>query len=164
MPRLLRVSPLTREAFLPYGDVLDAEGECDDRANGGAVEIFRDRARIDVDAMGGRPAMSVVRTEPRALPLLVDRMERHPLGSQAFSPLAAEAWLIVVAPAGELDPAAVVAFRAHARQGVNYLRGVWHHPLIALGRASEFLVVERAGEGDNFELRTLSEPWLIEAL
>ena len=36
-----------------------------------------------------------------------------------------------------------------ACQGVNYARGVWYHPVIALGRATDFLVVDRGGPGDS---------------
>ena len=79
-------------------------------------------------------------------------MERHPLGSQAFVPLtqAMDAqYLVVVAPAGEFSEKGVQAFLARGFQGVSYARGVWHHPLIALNRVSDFVIVDRAGEGNN---------------
>jgi ureidoglycolate lyase len=41
------------------------------------------------------------------------------------------------------------AFVTDGRQGVNYARGVWHHPVIALGRETDFVVVDRGGPGDN---------------
>jgi ureidoglycolate lyase len=41
------------------------------------------------------------------------------------------------------------AFVARGFQGVSYARGVWHHPLIALHKASDFLVVDRSGLGNN---------------
>ncbi len=76
-------------------------------------------------------------------------MERHPLGSQAFLPLGDVKYLVVVAPAGEFDPAGLRAFYAEGWQGVNYARGVWHHPLIALERVSDFVVMDRGGEQPN---------------
>jgi ureidoglycolate lyase len=33
---------------------------------------------------------------------------------------------------------------ASAQQGVNYAKGTWHHPLLAL-QDGDFLVVDRAG-------------------
>ncbi len=111
-PRPLLVTPLTREAFLRFGDVLDASGPADDVANAGAAQVFRDRAYPDFDAQGGRIGFNVVRTAPRRLPLKVELLERHPLSSQLFSPLGGSHWLVVVAPAGRLDPDAIVAFRA----------------------------------------------------
>ena len=77
-------------------------------------------------------------------------MERHPLGSQAFIPTGPHLWLTVVAPAGNPpEPSDLRAFIAGAGQGVNYHRGVWHHPLIALEAVSDFIVVDRGGGGDN---------------
>jgi ureidoglycolate lyase len=41
---------------------------------------------------------------------------------------------------------------AAACQGVNYARGTWHHPLIALERPSQFLVIDRCGgSGSNLD-------------
>jgi ureidoglycolate lyase len=73
-------------------------------------------------------------------------MERHPLGSQAFVAMSELPFLVVVAPATEaLDLGRIRCFVARAGQGVNYSRGVWHHPLIALQRPSDFLVIDRSG-------------------
>jgi len=163
-PRRLTVRKLTREAFRRFGEVMDASGAPHELANGGAAEIYRDLARVDVEAAGGRVSVSVVRAAAHALPLRIEVMERHPLGSQAFAGLAGGAWLVVVAPAGPLDPRAIEAFRVAPNQGVNYRRDIWHHPLIALGETSEFLVIERAGGGENLVLEKLGEPLEIATL
>jgi ureidoglycolate lyase len=160
----LTVRPLTAEAFRPYGEVIDSSGNPTFLANSGAAQVHRDLAAIDVGANGGRICLSIVRTTPAALPLRITVMERHPLGSQAFVPLDGSELLLVVAPEGELDPAAIVAFQGSPSQGVNYRRGVWHHPLIALHRASDFVVVERAGEGENLNLSTLADSLTIDSL
>jgi ureidoglycolate lyase len=160
----LRPLPLTVEAFRPYGEVIDASGAPSALANGGAAKVFRDIAAIDVEAEGGRVSISVVRTAPTPLPLRIAVMERHPLASQAFAPLGGAEYLAIVAPAGPLDPAAIVAFRASSAQAINLRRGVWHHPLVALYRESDFLVIDRAGEGENLELREVAAEIVIEAL
>lgn len=162
--RRLRVQPLTSERFNRFGDVLDASGVCDHLANNGAVQVFRDRAGLDFDMQGGRASVSIVRSAPSSLPLQIKVMENHPLGSQAFAPLGGGEWLVLAAPAGRLDPAAIEAFRVAPNQGVNYRRGVWHHPLIALNQVSDFLILERAGEGDNLTLEPLAEPLEIASL
>jgi ureidoglycolate lyase len=160
----LTPAPLTAEAFRPYGAVIDASGTPSALANGGAAKVFRDMAAIDVEAEGGRVSVSLVRTAPTPLPLRIAVMERHPLGSQAFAPLGGAEYLAIVAPAGPLDPAAIVAFRASSAQGINLRRGVWHHPLVALYRESDFLVIDRAGAGENFELQEIAAALVIEAL
>jgi ureidoglycolate lyase len=77
-------------------------------------------------------------------------LERHPLSSQLFMPLSAAPFLVVVAPPGEnVDRTSVRAFVTNGAQGVNYRRGTWHHPVIALANPSEFLVVDRVGPGAN---------------
>ena len=56
-----------------------------------------------------------------------------------------------LAPADAVpDRAAVRAFVTNGRQGVNYRRGTWHHPLIALAPAN-FLVIDRTGPGPGFD-------------
>jgi ureidoglycolate lyase len=42
---------------------------------------------------------------------------------------------------------------------VNYAPGTWHHPLLALGRISDFLVIDRSGPADigNCDERPLPE-------
>ncbi|HTH73384.1 MAG TPA: ureidoglycolate lyase [Trinickia sp.] len=161
MNRLLAVEPLTRAAFAPFGDVVSLDGARHFPINGGTTERFHDLATIDVTAGGGRPLINVFRGQPRALPLQVTMMERHPLGSQAFIPLADIRYLVVVAPAGEFDIDRMRAFSVHGRTGVNYARGVWHHPLIALDAVSDFLVVDRGGNQPNCDEIVLSEPCLL---
>lgn len=161
-PRRITLRPLTSEAFKPYGDVIDASSAPTFLANDGAARVHRDLAHVDVGAEGGRVCISVVRGAPTALPLRIAVMERHPLGSQAFVPLDGARLLLVVAPEGDLDAEAIVAFVGAPSQGVNYRRGVWHHPLIALHRASAFVVIDREGEGVNLNLERLAEPLVID--
>jgi ureidoglycolate lyase len=79
-------------------------------------------------------------------------MERHPLGTQAFVPLQDHAWIVVVASGADpCRPDALRAFRAGGRQGVNYARGTWHHPLVVLVPDHEFVVVDRGDAGDNLD-------------
>lgn len=160
-PNRLPVVALTREAFAPFGDVIATDGARHFPINAGTTERFHDLASIDVDALGGRPLVSVFRGQPRALPFDVTMMERHPLGSQAFVPLGEARYLIVVAPAGPFDPRGMRAFHARSPVGVNYARGVWHHPLIALDAPSDFLVIDRGGEGSNCDEVTLAAPYRL---
>jgi ureidoglycolate lyase len=159
----LAIEPLTRTAFEPFGDVIELEGAKQIPINLGTTIRFHDLARIDVDDEGGRPIVNLFRGQPRVLPFEVSMLERHPLGSQAFLPLNDRPYLVVVAPAGELDESAIRGFVTRGWQGVNYAKGVWHHPLIALGEVSDFIVVDRGGEGANLNEVQLDEPvWLMD--
>ena len=88
-------------------------------------------------------------------------LERHLLGSQAFVPLSARPYLVVVAPA---DPTPNVSslrcFICGEGQGVNYARGTWHHPLLAIGAESDFLVIDRAGASADVDCE---EHWFEDA-
>ena len=149
---MLRPEPLTREDFTPYGDVIETDGAEHFQINQGTTTRFHDLARIDVDREGGRPLVSIFRGLPRVLPLPIEIMERHPLGSQAFIPVSDRPFIVVVGGNGPRPAASDLrAFITRPGQGVNYARGVWHHPLIALGEESDFLIVDRGGPGENLE-------------
>lgn len=148
----LPIHPLTREAFAPFGEVIMLDGAKHYPINAGTTERFHALVRVDAAEQGGLPVISLFRSQPRPLPLPITVMERHPLGSQTFVPVTQSAddeYLVVVAPAGEFDETKLKAFMAKGFQGVSYARGVWHHPLIALHRVSDFLIVDRIGEGNN---------------
>ncbi len=146
---LIRPEPLTADSFRPFGDVIEAR-DAYELITSGTTQKLSNLAQIDVATDGGRPCISIYRAVPYEMPLTIKMLERHPLGSQLFMPLHGEPFLIVVAPAGDkIDPSSVRAFITNGRQGINYQRGTWHHPLIALRDASEFLIVDRAGEGEN---------------
>ena len=152
--------PITAERFAPYGDVIAAFPERRSPMNAARFERFDDLATVDVIADDdGRPAISIARSRAAtALPYCFDLVERHPLGSQAFIPLAPFRFVVVVAPPGEsVERADLRAFVTNGHQGVNYRRGVWHMPLIALDAGQEFLIVDRAG-ADNCEERVLDKP------
>lgn len=152
--------PLTVERFEPFGDVIATSPRTRHAMNEARFERFDDLARVNVDAAsGGRVGVSIVRSRaPTTLPYRFDMIERHPLGSQAFVPLNGQRFIVVVAPAGEsADIDDLRAFMTNGHQGINYHRGVWHMPLIALEAGQEFLVIDRAGEGANCDQLILSE-------
>ncbi|WP_116136837.1 ureidoglycolate lyase [Trinickia diaoshuihuensis] len=163
MSHVLRIEPITRAAFAPFGDVITLEGARHFPINGGTTERYHDLAAIDVGEAGGRPLLNVFRGQPRALPFEVTMMERHPLGSQAFIPLGPARYLVVVAPAGRFDERQLRAFAVEGTVGVNYARGVWHHPLIALDAVADFLVIDRGGREPNCDEIELAAPYRLGA-
>lgn len=148
--RALTPEPLTAEAFALFGSVIEAS---DDAVkldiNLGHAFRYDRLADIDVADEGGAGAISLFRAKPLG-ELVLKTFERHPLGTQSFVPLGGRPYLVAVAPAGEFDATRVRLFRAEGHQGVHYRKGVWHHFLLVL-EESDFLVVDRAGPGDNCE-------------
>jgi ureidoglycolate lyase len=112
--RTLQIEPLTKEAFAPFGDVIETDGSAHFMINNGS--------------------------------------------SQAFIPLLGNPFLIVVAPVGDAPQSELVrVFRSNGRQGVNYHRGVWHHPVLTIEKRDDFLVVDRSGSGNNCDEHFFNE-------
>ncbi len=123
-PTILTIEPLSREAFAPFGDVIQA----DDAAkhftiNEGNTERYHDLADIDPGA-DGRAIVSIFRGKPRTLPFTVTMMERHPKASQAFIPVSGRPYLVVVAKADTTPTVGDLrVFLCQGDQGVNYAGG-----------------------------------------
>lgn len=102
-----------------------------------------------------RTLISINRAQPAVMPLVIHELERHPLGSQAFIPMKGEAFVVVVA-LGEDEPdlSTLRAFITNGDQGVNYHRNVWHHPLFAWQKVTDFLTVDRGGS-DNCDVESI---------
>jgi ureidoglycolate lyase len=158
-PTAIVAQPLGREAFAPFGDVIEAVGTSFP-INGGMCDRFHDQARMEFTG-DGQAGISVGYGRPYPLPLVFDLVERHPLGSQAFVPMSEDPFLVVVAPDEGGRPGRPLAFLTKPGQGVNYLRGVWHGVLTPIGRASHFLIVDRIGSGNNLEEFRYDAPWSV---
>ncbi|KXF83172.1 ureidoglycolate lyase [Enterovibrio coralii] len=145
----LNPEPLTQEAFAPFGDVIEAEDRDFFMINGGSTRRYHKLGTTQVDD-GSQVIINIFQATPLSYPLSIAMLERHPKGSQAFMPLLGNQYLVVVAPKGdEPNPNEIRAFYAKGSQGVNYHRGVWHHPVLALTQDDQFLVIDREGEGNN---------------
>jgi ureidoglycolate lyase len=153
----LVVEPLTSETFASFGEVISPDAATTTYAiNEGTSQRFHALGHVECD--GGAPVLSIFRAQPRPLPFRVEMLERHPLGSQAFVPLSKSPYLVVVATDPEAMPR---AFLARDGQGVNFFRGTWHHPLLALEQESDFLVVDREGDGGNCDEARLPQSWQL---
>lgn len=149
--RIVTARPLTREAFAPFGDVIDTGGDNHFPINNGKTERFHDLARVEAAGDNARVLISLFKGTPYAFPLNLTMVERHPLGSQAFMPLTPRSFLVVVCHDGPEGPADPQAFVTRPGQGVNYPRNLWHGVLTPIGEAQDFLVVDRGGDDGNLE-------------
>ena len=140
----IKPQPLTREAFAPFGDVIQIEGSDQFEINSGYTTRVHDLIDIQLGGENARAQFSFFLGRPR--PLEIKMLEKHPLGSQAFYPIEDKRWLVVVASAPE--PESICAFWATGKQGVNYHSNVWHHPLLVI-EPQQFVIIDRGGDGHN---------------
>lgn len=157
----LSALPITPERFAPYGDVIQTSTESKAAMNDAHFDRFSDLAAID--AHGRHASISIARCKvPASLPYRFDLVERHPLGTQAFIPLSHFTFFVVVAAAAEsVEPEDLRAFVTNGSQGVNYHKGVWHMPMIALEDGQEFLIVDRGTDGENCDEHCFSDPVIL---
>jgi len=170
--RIVPVLPLTPEAFVSYGEVIQAytdltaapRGTRITPANQGTANKFHKLALMESsyatkDATLG---LSVYRCQPVQATmggfLDVTVLERHPYTTQAFVPMGGggqegdevlkdpgNTYLVVVAKNGaddQPDMSTLRAFMASGGQGIMYKEGQWHQPMTVLGKYMDFTCVE----------------------
>jgi ureidoglycolate lyase len=132
----LKVQPMTREAFAPFGVLIDSRGS------------------VEIDLGNGVPGLTGATSEWR--PMKFDFMARHKETMQVFSPLVSSQSVIAVAPPSTGDAPEVekiVAFLVDGRLPYAYHKGTWHTPPFPVKEWASYLVVDRAGTlDDDWEL------------
>lgn len=154
----LTAKPLSSEAFSPFGDVLNVDGEPDKLINQELCERYHDRAQMDF-GLDGKAGISLFKAQLRSLPYALDMMERHPEGSQAFLPLDVHPFLVIVAADDGGKPGHPHAFLTHSGEGVNYHRNVWHGVLTPLAGNGLFAVIDRIGDTPNLQEHWFDAPY-----
>lgn len=132
----LKVQPMTRESFAPFGVLIDSRGS------------------VEIDLGEGQPSLTGATSERR--PLRFDFIARHARTMQVFSPLASSQSVIAVAPPNDApapDVDKIVAFFVDGRLPYAYHKGTWHTPPFPVGEWASYLVVDRSGTlEDDWEL------------
>ena len=159
MTRQITTEPLTATAFAPFGDLLDCAGDPDKLINQGLCGRYHDRASLDF--ADGRAGISLFKAELRSLPYMLDLLERHPLGSQAFVPMSHDPFLVIVAPDENGKPGTPRAFLTQAGQAINFHRNTWHGVLTPLSGTGLFAVIDRIGDGTNLQEHWLDTPFEV---
>lgn len=159
--RTLVAAPLTRDAFAPFGDVLDVDGRSARPMNGDRALRHHALAVAEATGPDARIILSIAVSKPVVDPVRVTMVERHPLGSQAFMPLGGGTFMVVVCPDEGGVPGRPRVFVTAPGQGVSYRAGVWHGILAPIGEEQRFLMVDRDGPAANLEERFFAEPWTV---
>lgn len=158
--RIITIEPITVTGFAPFGDLLEVTGAPDKIINQGFCGRYHDRA--DLDFSDGRAGISLFQAEPRSLPYKLEMMERHPAGSQAFIPMSAHGFLVIVAPDVDGAPGQPLAFETQAGHAINFHRGTWHGVLTPLHAPGLFTVVDRIGSGANLKEHWFDQPFEVQ--
>jgi ureidoglycolate lyase len=129
--------------FAPYGAFVDVPAQ---------VGVRRIYSEWLAPVPGLVPQFHTNRVAPSALPLTIDRVERHPHAAQVFLPLDVGRYVVTVMAAdaaGAPDPASARAFLLPATLGVVYRAGVWHAGMTVLDAAASFGVMMWRGAADD---------------
>jgi len=156
----LKAEVLTAKALAPYGDLMEASGTPDKVINQGKCIRYHDRALLDFS--DGKAGISIFKGEKETLPIPLQLVERHPMGSQAFVPMSADLFLVVVARDENGIPQDPKAFLTKPGQAINFHRGTWHGVLAPLSEPGLFAVIDRIGEGTNLEEHWFDTDYIIE--
>ncbi|WP_244412809.1 ureidoglycolate lyase [Ancylobacter novellus] len=139
----LELQLVNEELFRPYGALVQPATLHPLRVNAGTA-LRHDVTSFDRDQRSSsRLIASVFETQPQALPLSIDLLERHPYSQQAIIEMSgADFVLAVCLPDGNGDPelGSLRAFLFPRGSGVIYHRGVWHTPIIGTGKTGRFFV------------------------
>ena len=157
----LKPKPLTRENFLPFGDVIELEGQSPVLINSGNCQRFSDLATLDISKTG-ITGISLFNANAYTSPLTLTYVERHPLGSQAFLPTSLDPYLVIVAEDNNGEAQVPHVFYTNGYQGVNYHRNTWHGVLTPIVKQSLFAVVDYIGNENNLEEYSYPTPYLID--
>lgn len=153
----LTPSPLTAEAFAPFGEVIAID-------NGLRRNHFKFAFESSVEAR--EPSLWVSYPSRVAGDVIeVARLERHPHAAQTFIPIREGRYLVIVCHAaadGSPDVSTLCALIAEADQAVTYRRNVWHHGLTVLDDRTRFAVVTTlSGQHDDDTFFELGMPVLV---
>lgn len=162
MTTTLETHPLTAKAFAPYGEVIEVSGEPDKMINQGMCGRHHDLAVLDF--ADGKAGISLFDAKARTFPHVVDMVERHPEGSQAFVPVSGVPMLVVVADDQDGTPVNLRAFVSQPGQSINLHRGVWHGVLAPIEQPGQFIVVDRIGAGANLEEFWFDDAYVVESV
>ena len=157
--------PLLSQHFDNFGEIVSVDearhalGE-PQLINQGNCERFTNIAGLDID--DGAVGISLFNAKPCDIPVTVDYLERHPLGSQAFIPMSPHPYLVIAADDLNGMPDSPKVFITDGTQGINIRRNTWHGVLTVLHPdGGLFAVIDYVGEQPNLQEHRLEQPLTI---
>ena len=161
MEKIIKPIKISRSNFNMYGDLISTKDIDPIDINAGYAKRFDNLAILNTSKDEGKAIVSIFSALKRNFPMKINMMEKHPLGSQAFIPMKETTFLCFVAPPGEspqIDK--IQSFIVPPKTGINYKPGIWHFPLIST-EDTNFLVIDRKGEGENLTIHKFEKENII---
>lgn len=165
-PHPLRVIPVTKIAFEPFGWLVET-GDSGRAANNGTARRHDVHAQAAADVTPGSRLVTSIFEATRQQPApAVTMLERHVNSVQLIAPLGGAGHIVVVSKAGAdgmPDLSTLAAFAFTASQGMVYRKGLWHHPIMAVGADARFLVQSwQDGTEADCEIRAIGPVTLVQ--
>jgi len=152
---------INRSNFAEFGDLISSNDIKPIDINDGYAKRFDNLANINTFKNEGRTIVSIFSALKRSFPMKIGMMEKHPLGSQAFMPMKRTTFLCFVAPSGHSPEVnKIKSFIIPPNTGINYKPGIWHFPLIST-EDTDFLVIDRSGNGENLIIHKFKEEKIL---
>jgi ureidoglycolate lyase len=141
--RSLRAIPVTKATFEPFGWLVET-GDAGRAANNGTARRHDIHAHAAAEVQPGSRLVTSIFEAKRQQPVpAITMLERHVNSVQLIMPLDGACHLVIVSQAGAdglPDLSTLAAFVFTASQGMVYRKGLWHHPIMAIGADARFLV------------------------
>jgi ureidoglycolate lyase len=154
----LTAQKVSREAFAPYGWLMDTAGAGGTAINSGSSRRVDGLTPLAFDADAGKPCLAIFKARARNPAGPWTELERHRLGTQTFVPLNGVRYVVLVALGADApDVSTLQAFTVSGHQIITLRAGTWHHGLLALADG-DFVVLERSAAEVDCELAQLLEP------
>ncbi len=164
----IKAIPVSREAYLPYGNLIEADESLPYRAaNMGSAKRFNHLCNLE-NLRGDKAKLNlcVFRVSPlKTMPLELKLLEKHEYSTQVFMPMTGSCKYLAIVCLGKEDPEleSLRAFVVKGPRGVSYYPGVWHYPMTALDQGIDFsCLVYENGSQDDCRLMNLEKNILIE--
>ena len=153
----LAVTPLSAEAFAPFGHVIGGEGRVEPRADPRTTVPFSQWGEVPIATRDGVPLALDIVSRTVTPPLEVTRLYRHHTAPQVLASLGGIPYLIVVAPAGTTfeDAADLELLRAFVSDGTAAISigiGVWHEGAYPLVGTIDLLNLQGANHPDDTDM------------
>ena len=161
MEKTIKPIKINRKNFAEYGDLISTTDINPMNINAGYAKRFDNLADLNTSKDRGKTIVSIFSALKRTFPMIIDMMEKHPLGSQAFIPMKETTFICFVAPSGEYpEISKIQSFIVPPKTGINYKPGIWHFPLISTEDIN-FLVIDRKGNGENLIIHKFEKEKII---